>query len=578
MKKSSLALAIAFIFLCLGQADQCRAAAYAYVSDAAQGRVYRVRLADQKVTDTIEVGGRPVGVAVSPRSDRVYVTNLQSHNISLILPDNSVKEISVGNAPIGVAVSPDEEWVYVANRDDHTLSVIYVPDIDLYINGEKDVPTITIGRAPAGVAVSPDGKWVYVANKDDHNLSVIYVPDIDLYINGIKDVPTINVGRAPIGVTVAPDVDYNHVYAANRDSATISFVNINETDPAASTVVSIGSKGSQPHGIAVTPDNSRVYVANLGNAAGEGNVSFADTEFSDLSGPATLPISELNRTYLFGRFIAGIGAPEAPSDLTGTAMSDSQIDLSWTDNALDESGFTIERKKGADGNYSEIDIIDANHTTFIDLDLDPFTTYGYRIRGYNDQGDSDYTDEIEITTYARLAAPSNLVATGASRSEIDLSWTDNSIGESGFKIEMKKITDEQTDGTDSAGTSTTDSGNSYEEVASVGPNVTSFTVGDLERRTDYSFRVKAYIDNSLAEKRLGSASADTETAYSNEAHADTSEHLCFITTAACDMTGPDVGNALAMACPAFLFFLLTSMACMVARQKSSGLVQRNPTP
>jgi len=333
--------------------------------------------------------------------------------------------------------------------------------------------------------------------------------------------------------------------------------------------------GTAPLGVAVTPDGAKVFVTNKGRGENDGSVSIIDT-YNNYQ-VQTILKSE-NSPAGFGRFIAGIGAPEAPSDLTGTAMSDSQIDLSWTDNALDESGFSIERKKGADGNYSEIDIIDANHTTFIDLDLDPFTTYGYRIRGYNDQGDSDYTDEIEITTYARLAAPSNLVATGVSRSEIDLSWTDNSIGESGFKIEMKKITDEQTDSTDSAVTSTTDSGNPYEEVASVGPNVTSFTVGDLEHNTDYSFRVKAYIDSSLAEKRLGSASADTETAYSNEAQADTSDHLCFITTAACDMTGPDVGNALTTACPAFLLFLLTSIACMVARQKSSGLVQRTPTP
>ena len=174
----------------------------------------------------------------------------------------------------------------------------------------------------------------------------------------------------------------------------------------------------------------------------------------------------------------------------------------------------------------------------MNLDLVPFTTYGYRIKAYNDDpGDSDYTDEIEVRTHARLAAPSNLVATSVSRSQIDLTWTDNSIGESGFKIQMRKVEDQNdSDSGDSDNLGTTSSDGSWDEIAVVGANVTSYSVVDLERSTEYEFRVMAYIDSAEAVDRLGAASAETQSGWSNEAQSDTSDHLCFITTAACDFT------------------------------------------
>src|SRR6266498_3395260 len=46
-------------------------------------------------------------------------------------------------------------------------------------------------------------------------------------------------------------------------------------------------------------------------------------------------------------FTLGPSAPAAPSNLAATAVSSSQINLSWTDNATTEDGFTIERCSGA---------------------------------------------------------------------------------------------------------------------------------------------------------------------------------------------------------------------------------------
>jgi len=73
--------------------------------------------ATNQVTATIGVGGRPMGVAVSPDGTRVYVTNLFSHTVSVVdtATNQVTATIGAGSDPQGVAVSPDGTHLYVAN-------------------------------------------------------------------------------------------------------------------------------------------------------------------------------------------------------------------------------------------------------------------------------------------------------------------------------------------------------------------------------------------------------------------------------------------------------------------------------
>jgi hypothetical protein len=84
--------------------------------------------------------------------------------------------------------------------------------------------------------------------------------------------------------------------------------------------------------------------------------------------------------------------PAAPTNLTAIAVSSSQIDLNWTDNANNETGFKIER------NSVPIDTVGANETSYSDTGLDPSTTYTYRVCAYNDVGNSDYSNSDSATT------------------------------------------------------------------------------------------------------------------------------------------------------------------------------------
>lgn len=88
--------------------------------------------------------------------------------------------------------------------------------------------------------------------------------------------------------------------------------------------------------------------------------------------------------------------PAAPTNLTATVVSSSQINLNWTDNANNETGFKIERKIA--GFFTQIDTVGANVTSYSDTGLDPSTTYTYRVRAYNDEGDSAYSNDASDTT------------------------------------------------------------------------------------------------------------------------------------------------------------------------------------
>ena len=81
-------------------------------------------------------------------------------------------------------------------------------------------------------------------------------------------------------------------------------------------------------------------------------------------------------------------SPAAPSDLTATAVSPTQIDLAWNDNSGDEQGFRIERSLDA-FTFGEIATVGSNVTTFSDTTASPDTLYFYRVFAFNNFGNSE---------------------------------------------------------------------------------------------------------------------------------------------------------------------------------------------
>jgi serine protease len=104
---------------------------------------------------------------------------------------------------------------------------------------------------------------------------------------------------------------------------------------------------------------------------------------------------------LYSRFSGGTTptAPNAPSSLAASAVSSSQINLSWTDNAGNEDGFRIERCTGSGcTGFAQIATLGANATSFSNTGLGAGTSYSYRVLAYNAGGSSAYSNTASATT------------------------------------------------------------------------------------------------------------------------------------------------------------------------------------
>jgi len=124
-------------------------------------------------------------------------------------------------------------------------------------------------------------------------------------------------------------------------------------------------------------------------------------------------------------FMTPLGPP--PTDLTGTPISSSRIDLGWTDTTTGEAGFMIERKKGAAGTYALVATVGPDVTSYSNASgLLPSTEYYYRVRAYLSTKYTGYSNDTSATTLpppppvpTLTSPPSNAIVPGLTAT---LSW------------------------------------------------------------------------------------------------------------------------------------------------------------
>lgn len=182
------------------------------------------------------------------------------------------------------------------------------------------------------------------------------------------------------------------------------------------------------------------------------------------------------------------GTPPAPSALTAAAASVRQVDLMWTDNSTNETGFSIARCTGTGcTNFVDVGSVGADVATFADAGLGEATAYTWRVRAFNASGNSGPTNTAGATTLtatAPPAAPSGLTATAVSGNRVRLAWTDNAATERGFRIDMCLV------GTNIGGGMCADE--SFFEIAVLEANQTTYENTGLIGSSIYDYRVRSY--------------------------------------------------------------------------------------
>lgn len=178
--------------------------------------------------------------------------------------------------------------------------------------------------------------------------------------------------------------------------------------------------------------------------------------------------------------------PSPPTQLSYSTLTATSLQLSWRDNASNESGFIVERCTGTmlscaleSATWTVLATLAANTTVYADTGLAPATTYNWRVKAYNAAGSSAYSNTLALTTPAVApAAPSGLTAQARrvkGKPQVLLNWTDNANNETAYSVER------------CAGVGCTNFG----PIATLQPNATSHTDNSVVRATTYRYRVRA---------------------------------------------------------------------------------------
>lgn len=174
--------------------------------------------------------------------------------------------------------------------------------------------------------------------------------------------------------------------------------------------------------------------------------------------------------------------PATPTGLSATAASQTQANLTWTDNATNETGYYVYR-----GGVL-VATLGVNSTSYNDTSLSCGTSYSYYVVAYNAGGTSAASNTASATTVVCTpATPTGLSATPLTGcSQISLSWTDNATNETGYYVYRGGAL-----------------------AATLAANSTSYTDGGLTGATSYSYFVRAYNAGGNADSNTASASTNS---------------------------------------------------------------------
>jgi YVTN family beta-propeller protein len=266
-----------------------------------EGTIHVFSYANGKATPALAVRPAPearlvflAGLAVHPRTGKVYVCNEANHEIWVLNAETLLREavVPTGLHPHSCVVGADQKHLYVSNWGSRSVSVI-----DLTSN--QRVRDITVGIRPNDMTLAHDGR-LFVACAGDNTVHVIATNELEKLgepasparrlWEGTREIiatslyPQSLEGSTPVSVAVSPDD--RTLFVANADNNNVMVVDISNRladeakgrGEAISFVNGFIPVGWYPTAVAVSPDNRTLFVANGKGLSSRANFPAQTTE------------------------------------------------------------------------------------------------------------------------------------------------------------------------------------------------------------------------------------------------------------------------------------------------------------
>ena len=261
-----------------------RIAAVVTGSNFAARALHLVDIATAQLTQTLPVADSFTGVAFTSDGNTLYVGGGSSHAVLVFVrpsaqqPFAAAESIAIPNgAPSGLALSPDGQSLFVACNQRHAVARITLATrkVDYWTTGSYPY---TVAIAKGKLFVSNWGGRKPLANDTTDGLHPVVVDKrtgipssgtisaFDLATGTL--ITELEVGLHPSALVVSPD--QSKLYVANANSDTVAEISTGMPKLERSIAVPLYKKaplGSSPNALAIHPDGRTLFVANAANNA-----------------------------------------------------------------------------------------------------------------------------------------------------------------------------------------------------------------------------------------------------------------------------------------------------------------------
>jgi len=330
------------------------------------------------VVATIPVGSQPFGIAVSRKSDFVYVSNSGANTISVISTTSNtvVATYSVPNAG-PLVVSADGKELYVASTTNPYGNGVTSGSGTKIVSEIKTsdgsaVKTFNVGSDPDGIVISPNGKEIWVLNYGDGSISII-----DTATQAVLPGVIVPGGKLYLGAFSPNGKDFYAGQTPGPDGhADVSLI---QTSSRKIIKQTIGDDGygiySGTASFAVSPNGQKFFLAIGADAYGYGylllGVSTANYKLKIPTGliPANPAFRQLvvipNSKYLYA--VVDVIATEGPSTPEVEMFDTAKVDMEYGGPILSNVGGYRNMAIAPNGKFLYMSSSSANTVSVVDI-------------------------------------------------------------------------------------------------------------------------------------------------------------------------------------------------------------------